>query len=194
MTWWSSARDAPEAKVGVHGDRARDALEASQRDLRAYAHELNRTLEHERASIARELHDEMGKRLRDNGNEYGAVTGRPRRCGWFDAVAVRYAVRVNGLDVLAVTKMDVLDGLESIQVCNCVVKCAFGDLASHLRGVEDLVIEYRVVKCQAQTDWVRGLQIFSDDGGFLVAVLGLLLHFLAPEPSQKIQLTVQLRK
>ena len=64
-----------------------------------------------------ELHDEMGKRLRDNGNEYGAVTGRPRRCGWFDAVAVRYAVRVNGLDVLAVTKMDVLDGLDEIKVC-----------------------------------------------------------------------------
>jgi len=64
-----------------------------------------------------ELHDEMGQLLRDNGNEYGAVTGRPRRCGWFDAVAVRYAARVNGLDVLAVTKMDVLDGLDEIRIC-----------------------------------------------------------------------------
>ena len=64
-----------------------------------------------------ELHDEMGARLRDNGNEYGAVTGRPRRCGWYDAVAVRYGVRVNGLDALALTKMDVLDGLDTVQIC-----------------------------------------------------------------------------
>jgi adenylosuccinate synthase len=59
----------------------------------------------------------MGNRLRDSGNEYGAVTGRPRRCGWYDAVAVRYGVRVNGLDALALTKLDVLDGLEQIEVC-----------------------------------------------------------------------------
>ncbi len=64
-----------------------------------------------------ELHDEMGNRLRDSGNEYGAVTGRPRRCGWYDAVAVRYGVRINGLDTLALTKLDVLDGLESISIC-----------------------------------------------------------------------------
>jgi adenylosuccinate synthase len=59
----------------------------------------------------------MGTRLRDSGNEYGAVTGRPRRCGWYDAVAVRYGVRINGLDALALTKLDVLDGLEQIQIC-----------------------------------------------------------------------------
>ena len=64
-----------------------------------------------------ELHDEMGTRLRDSGNEYGAVTGRPRRCGWYDAVAVRYGARVNGLDALALTKLDVLDGLDEIKVC-----------------------------------------------------------------------------
>jgi adenylosuccinate synthase len=64
-----------------------------------------------------ELLDGMGERLRETGQEYGASTGRPRRCGWFDAVAVRYAVRINGLDVLAITKLDVLDGLDSIQVC-----------------------------------------------------------------------------
>ena len=59
----------------------------------------------------------MGQRLRETGQEYGASTGRPRRCGWYDAVAVRYAVRVNGLDALALTKLDVLDGIESIEVC-----------------------------------------------------------------------------
>jgi adenylosuccinate synthase len=64
-----------------------------------------------------ELTGEMGNRLRETGQEFGAVTGRPRRCGWFDAVAVRYAVRVNGLDALALTKLDVLDGLPELEIC-----------------------------------------------------------------------------
>ena len=64
-----------------------------------------------------ELTGELGNRLRESGQEFGAVTGRPRRCGWYDAVAVRYAVRVNGLSALALTKLDVLDGLPELQVC-----------------------------------------------------------------------------
>jgi adenylosuccinate synthase len=64
-----------------------------------------------------ELHGDVGERLRETGQEYGASTGRPRRCGWFDAVAVRYAVRVNGLDALAITKLDVLDGMEELRLC-----------------------------------------------------------------------------
>ena len=64
-----------------------------------------------------ELTGEMGNRLRESGQEYGAVTGRPRRCGWYDAVAVRYAVRINGLDALALTKLDVLDGMTELQIC-----------------------------------------------------------------------------
>jgi len=64
-----------------------------------------------------ELSGEMGNRLRETGSEYGAVTGRPRRCGWYDAVAVRYAARINGLDGLALTKLDVLDGLDHIDIC-----------------------------------------------------------------------------
>lgn len=64
-----------------------------------------------------ELTGAIGARLRESGQEFGAVTGRPRRCGWYDAVAVRYAVRINGLDALALTKLDVLDGLPEIQVC-----------------------------------------------------------------------------
>ncbi len=63
-----------------------------------------------------ELHGEMGDRLRESGNEYGASTGRPRRCGWYDAVAVRYAARLNGLQAIALTKLDVLDGLDQIEV------------------------------------------------------------------------------
>jgi adenylosuccinate synthase len=57
------------------------------------------------------------ERLRRLGGEFGAVTGRPRRCGWFDATVVRYAARVNGLTGLAVTKLDVLDTIEEIPVC-----------------------------------------------------------------------------
>jgi len=64
-----------------------------------------------------ELTGEIGNRLRETGQEFGAVTGRPRRCGWYDAVAVRYAVRVNGLDALALTKLDVLDGMDEVQIC-----------------------------------------------------------------------------
>jgi adenylosuccinate synthase len=64
-----------------------------------------------------ELTGPMADRLREGGQEYGASTGRPRRCGWYDAVAVRYAARVNGLDAVALTKMDVLDGLPHIDVC-----------------------------------------------------------------------------
>jgi adenylosuccinate synthase len=64
-----------------------------------------------------ELSGEMGNRLREGGNEYGAVTGRPRRCGWYDAVAARYAARINGLDALALTKLDVLDGLPQVEIC-----------------------------------------------------------------------------
>jgi len=60
--------------------------------------------------------DESGAKLRELGGEFGAVTGRPRRCGWFDATVVRYAVRVNGLTGLAVTKLDVLDGFAEIPV------------------------------------------------------------------------------
>ena len=64
-----------------------------------------------------ELHGTEGDELRESGREYGASTGRPRRCGWYDAVAVRYAVRVNGIDALALTKLDVLDGLAEIPIC-----------------------------------------------------------------------------
>jgi len=64
-----------------------------------------------------EFDESLGARVRQLGNEFGATTGRPRRCGWFDAVVVRFAVRVNGLTGLAVTKLDVLDTLESLGIC-----------------------------------------------------------------------------
>ncbi len=64
-----------------------------------------------------ELTDAIGERLRKRGDEFGSVTGRPRRTGWLDLPALRYAVRVNGLDGLALTKLDVLTGLAELQIC-----------------------------------------------------------------------------
>src|SRR5205085_2321727 len=63
-----------------------------------------------------ELHDEMGDRLREAGHEFGTTTGRARRCGWLDLVALRYAVRVNGLTGLVLTKLDVLTGIDPLPV------------------------------------------------------------------------------
>jgi adenylosuccinate synthase len=64
-----------------------------------------------------ELDDDTGKRLREHGGEYGATTGRPRRCGWLDVAGLRLAVRLSGMSALALTKLDVLRGLKRIKVC-----------------------------------------------------------------------------
>jgi adenylosuccinate synthase len=64
-----------------------------------------------------ELHDDIGKRLGERGREFGTVTGRPRRCGWFDAAMVRQAVKLGGVQGLVLTKLDVLDGLSELKIC-----------------------------------------------------------------------------
>ncbi len=64
-----------------------------------------------------ELSDDIGRLLGERGNEFGTVTGRPRRCGWFDGVLVRQAVKINGINGIALTKLDVLDGMEELKVC-----------------------------------------------------------------------------
>ena len=64
-----------------------------------------------------EMTGKMAETIRARGNEYGSTTGRPRRCGWFDGVVLRYAVRINGLDTVALTKLDVLDQCETLKVC-----------------------------------------------------------------------------
>jgi adenylosuccinate synthase len=76
-----------------------------------------------------ELDDEVGQRLRDRGGEYGTTTGRPRRTGWLDIVALKYAARINGLTALAITKLDVLSGLDTIKV------------ATRYRGRDEAVFE-----------------------------------------------------
>ena len=69
-----------------------------------------------------ELNDDMGEHLRQKGGEFGATTGRPRRCGWFDAVVGRYAAMVNGVDFWAMTKLDVLDELPTIKICTAYLR------------------------------------------------------------------------
>ena len=64
-----------------------------------------------------EMKDEIGEYLAKQGHEFGATTGRARRCGWFDAVSLRRAIQVNSLTGICITKLDVLDGLENIQIC-----------------------------------------------------------------------------
>ncbi len=104
----SSAASAAGAPLGVGlGPRAVDRVIGV---TKAYATRVGN------GPFPSEMPQQEAARLREAGEEYGATTGRPRRCGWLDLPALRYAVRVNGLDELVVTKLDVLDGFEEIRV------------------------------------------------------------------------------
>jgi adenylosuccinate synthase len=78
-----------------------------------------------------ELSGEVGQHLGDVGQEFGTTTGRPRRCGWFDAVIAKYSVQVNGLDGLAITKLDVFDGLSEVKICTAYNNRETGETFSH---------------------------------------------------------------
>jgi adenylosuccinate synthase len=93
--------------------------------------------------------------IRARGNEYGATTGRPRRCGWFDAVVMRYAVRINGFDTVALTKLDVLDQLETIKIC--VGYKWRGDLITEFPGEEAALREAEPVY-EEVSGWVTSTQ------------------------------------
>jgi adenylosuccinate synthase len=109
-----------------------------------------------------ELTGDVGKRLRETGNEFGAVTGRPRRCGWYDAVAVRYGVRINGLDALALTKLDVLDGLPSIEICTAY-RCGDRTLTEFPSDVGQLAACTPVYETMpGWTAPTRGVRRFAD--------------------------------
>jgi adenylosuccinate synthase len=109
-----------------------------------------------------ELTGDMGTRLRESGNEYGAVTGRPRRCGWYDAVAVRYGARINGLDALALTKLDVLDGLDRIDICTAY-RCGSRTLAEFPSDIGQLAACEPVY--ESMPGWsspTKGIRRFED--------------------------------
>jgi adenylosuccinate synthase len=87
-----------------------------------------------------EIYDEVGERIREIGHEFGAVTGRPRRCGWFDAPLVRYTAMINGFDSMVVTKLDVLDHLDEIPVCVEYRRCgkALDGMPATAREIETI--------------------------------------------------------
>ena len=102
------------------------ALRALEEDSRALAalpvqHQPDRVAEGQNAvgegPFPTELHDEIGQFLGEKGHEFGTVTGRKRRCGWFDAALVRQSVATNGITGIALTKLDVLDGLDELKIC-----------------------------------------------------------------------------
>lgn len=94
-----------------------------------------------------EMGDALGEEIRKKGDEYGASTGRPRRCGWFDSVVVRYANRVNGIDAIALTKLDVLDDLDEIRVCTRYRYRGepVEEFPGELSALEECEAEYRVL-------------------------------------------------
>jgi adenylosuccinate synthase len=101
-----------------------------------------------------ELKDETGEKLRAVGAEYGATTGRPRRTGWIDVLALRYAVRVNGLDGLAITKLDVLTGFEEVKIATGY-RCGgrtFTEMPSDLETLEKCEAVY-----ESMPGWAEGL-------------------------------------
>jgi len=83
-----------------------------------------------------ELHCEVGEGLAERGHEFGSTTGRARRCGWFDAVAVKHAIQINSISGLCLTKLDVLDGMEEIRIC-VGYKDSAGNVVASLSGSED---------------------------------------------------------
>ncbi|MEO6331298.1 MAG: adenylosuccinate synthase [Gemmatimonadaceae bacterium] len=103
-----------------------------------------------------ELAGELGERVRKLGNEFGATTGRPRRCGWFDSVVVRYAVRINGLTDLAVTKLDVLDTFDRLALCTGYI--VDGELHTEFPG--DLTALESV---EPQYEWLEGWRTPTSD-------------------------------
>jgi adenylosuccinate synthase len=105
----SSSTTSGGAAIGV--GIAPNAIDSALGIVKAYTTRVGN------GPLPTELPEAEGERMRKLGNEFGATTGRPRRCGWFDAVVVRYAARVNGLTGLAVTKLDVLDTFDRVALC-----------------------------------------------------------------------------
>jgi adenylosuccinate synthase len=92
-----------------------------------------------------EIKDSLGDMLREKGGEYGATTGRPRRCGWLDMVVLRHSARINGLTGLAITKLDVLDGLKTIKICTSYKYKGkiYKDLPKEINIIEECKPQYK---------------------------------------------------
>ena len=115
-----------------------------------------------------ELHDEIGARLGERGHEFGTVTGRPRRCGWFDAALVRQSVRVGGVQGIVLTKLDVLDGIETLKICTGYTLDGrpLDYLPAGLRDQARLVPVYEEI--EGWTDSTQGARSWKDLPGAAV--------------------------
>jgi adenylosuccinate synthase len=129
-----------------------------------------------------EIHDSSAEALRARGNEYGAVTGRPRRCGWLDIPMLRYSNQVNGTEWLVVTKMDVLDELAEIPVCiGYDIDGTFTDVVpADVQGLDSIVPRYTTLKGWQQS--TENIQNFDD----LPAAAQDYLRFQEQESGAKI--------
>lgn len=103
-----------------------------------------------------ELHDDNGRELAEKGNEFGSTTGRPRRCGWFDAVVARYSALLGGIDRWALMKMDVLDGFETIRICTAY-ECDGERVESVPAGIT------RLARCQPVYEDFKGWNCSTRD-------------------------------
>jgi adenylosuccinate synthase len=120
-----------------------------------------------------ELLDERGERLRAQGREFGVTTGRPRRCGWYDAVAARYAAQLNGLDSLVITKLDVLSGFEQLAI---VTGYRRGDgTPCGVEGMTDPDLQVDIEEHPGWSEDIRGVRRIAD----LPAQAGAFLDRLA---------------
>jgi adenylosuccinate synthase len=106
-----------------------------------------------------ELTDERGERLRRQGGEYGTVTGRPRRCGWLDAVAARYAVALNGLTSAVITKLDVLTGFERIGI---VTGYRLGSEPAAFADIEQPALETEIEELPGWSEPIRSYRRIAD--------------------------------
>ena len=121
-----------------------------------------------------ELDDATGEILRTRGSEFGTVTGRPRRCGWLDLVALKYAVRVNGAEYLAITKIDVLTGLESLKVC-----VGYEIDSSELNTIPASSTTYsKVTPIYEELDGWSELPEISDDTDSFSSIPGAMMDYL----------------
>jgi adenylosuccinate synthase len=135
-----------------------------------------------------ELTDEVGERIRETGGEYGTTTGRPRRTGWLDLVALRYAARLNTLSALAITKLDVLTGLDQLMVCTRYLGAegaVFEDFPYHQSVLHHATGEYtelepwseEIGECRSEEDLPQAardyLSYIADFIGVPVALIGV---------------------
>ena len=131
-----------------------------------------------------EIKDKVGDRIREIGHEFGSTTGRPRRCGWLDLVALRHAIRTNGITSLAITKLDVLTGLSAIKVCTSytVNGKKLENFPAKSKDAESIVPVYREFK-----SWKKDISSVKSFAG-LPPEAKALVDFIQKESGAKISI------